>query len=470
MIWIRALAVLGSIGVVASLRISTRSWGRYRSRELDPRCKELFSKLQGLEQFDQCTTESGHRTRSAWEMAGFPQQVHTFETLERDFVVNNHCLSSKRDTTYLPAYTTHGVDIHVGIVVVDTRDSGLAPGHDMWQAYAAKHGYSYLHVKQVHRMLSFDQKMDADWHTIAEVKKLLKDPAYEHITHFMYTELDQWPVSPMAKLEPLFDQAGLVGPSPEKVMAIVSEYPCEMVNGGGRFNAGNFLFVRGHRIMELFDHWDKSRSFWTDADYGPLHPHWPARQGSLHNDVYPKFKEVITVLENGDPLGSPFGSLVAHLTTGPIEGIYAPSKARRLGAFMKHCVEKRVREDDKRPCSLYPEWVGGQCLTCRQSLQVNGKRFPYVGCCGETDSALPLEAFKVEAEQGLLQPDQETNLARYSPEKWANTVPTVVPAGDARSVQTSHSPQALQRKLPSTMTRQLDENFVVVCFNCDIKH
>lgn len=64
---------------------------------------------------------------------------------------------------------------------------------------------------------------------------ILADATFAHVDFFVYTELDQWMVRPMARLEPLFEAAGLAaaqepGPKPVPadlvVMAVFDEYPC----------------------------------------------------------------------------------------------------------------------------------------------------------------------------------------------------------------------------------------------------
>eukprot|EP00931_Biecheleriopsis_adriatica_P077012 TRINITY_DN50657_c0_g1_i1.p1 TRINITY_DN50657_c0_g1~~TRINITY_DN50657_c0_g1_i1.p1 ORF type:complete len:394 (-),score=32.95 TRINITY_DN50657_c0_g1_i1:29-1210(-) len=371
-----------SADIATALRVASQKTKTFPvSNSTVPRdqdCKQLATLLKETTDFDECMERSG------------------------DYVFNNHCSSIKSGVTIPPEYSTNGSNITIGIITVDDRARSVE-----WDAYASKHGYTYIHVRPPNN--GQRSNMEKDWTSTEKIEGILDDPHYQHISHFMYTELDQWPVHPMAKLEPVFAYAGLVGPARKKMMAVVGEYPCDDIRNGGRFNMGNFLFVRDHRMKDLLHDWKNSHAYHEGGDIM-----WPARQGAFSVEIYDKYKDAIFKFKNADPLGSPFGTLIGHVTGGDLAKTYNPHQARNKLHIMHKCVFRRLKHDDTRPCSYYPTWIGGTCLICRGSIQTKGQRFPYTGCCGEVDRALPMEAFQRLAESGLITPNKEVDLASFA--------------------------------------------------------
>jgi hypothetical protein len=254
----------------------------------------------------------------------------------------------------------------------------------------------------------------------------------------MYIELDQWPVQPHAKLEPTFKKAGLLDPDSNKKMGIVTEYPCDNIREGGHFNMGNYIFVRDKEVIAMFDDWYHSQVHNQHSikkfpynKYPKLvetkpkkrGPQWPARQGAFSQDshVYQKYQSIFYQFDNGNPFGSPFGTLVGHFTGGYLEETYDPGLARANFHSLINCVKRRLNnKTDTLPCSAYPKWVGGTCMMCRGSVNPNGnvlgfftgkgEDYHYTGCCGRVDSAIPLETFVSEVKRGLHRPGKKIDL------------------------------------------------------------
>ena len=99
------------------------------------------------------------------------------------------------------------VPLPLGLVAVDDRveahpDRPAHPGVDMWAAFAARHNYTWIpRVAEVPPNASrcADRIMLKDWQSTRHVLAVLKDPAYAHLSHLAYVELDQWPVRPRAR-------------------------------------------------------------------------------------------------------------------------------------------------------------------------------------------------------------------------------------------------------------------------------
>mmetsp|Transcript_102309 Transcript_102309/g.259855 ORF Transcript_102309/g.259855 Transcript_102309/m.259855 type:complete len:511 (+) Transcript_102309:48-1580(+) len=309
-------------------------------------------------------------------------------------VVNAFCRDAACDLLVQNSSTYQGSRHPIAIITVDTRKTN--PVHTMWQSYANEHGYTYLSIEIVGTSRTMDEVMLADSKVTGRVLEAMQHPAVRHIDLFMYTELDQWVVRPHALLEPVFEKSGLI--SGEKVVAVVEEYPCKNIRNGGNFNMGNFLFRRGQSTVDIFNTWMNSKAYKDDRGI----PHWPARQGAFSVDVYVQHKSQIAVMAGGCPLGSPFGAVISHLTGGTLDKIYDPGKARPLLPYMAACVVRRLQTHDPRPCSLYPPWVGGQCLWCHRSMhtQTSGGEamsFTYEACCGEDDSTMAVEILQEAA-------------------------------------------------------------------------
>merc|ERR1719359_806734 len=180
----------------------------------------------------------------------------------------------------------------------------------------------------------------ADWMSTSVILDLLQNPMYTHIHHFVYVETDQWPVQPFGKLEPIFEEAGLLGPGSKKVMAVIGEYPCDNVRDGGQFNMGTYLFVRHERMLNIFRKWFNSLAHNPhDVTTYPYNKHqlsvkaasptWPGRQGAFSDGlIFAENQDVIHRFASANPLGSPFGTMVAHLTGGFLEETYDPDLAR----------------------------------------------------------------------------------------------------------------------------------------------
>lgn len=360
-------------------------------------------------------------------------------TTERnaEYVINNYCLSIKPGLKRIQPQFEVAEKLNIGIITSDNRVDH--PADEVWSAYAKKHGYTYIKLIADE---NFTDPMDYDWSSLNHVKKMLHDPKWNHINHFMYTELDQWPVQPHAKLEAVFEEAGLLQADGTKKMAIIAEYPCDNIRGGGIFNMGNFLFVRDEKVEKLFDEWYASQvnnphdtNEWPYSTYGKnfarignvaRHPEWPARQGAFSQDdgIWAARKELFHRFEPGNPFGSPFGTLIAHFTGGYLEHTYDPDLARANFKAMVACVKRRLNDDnDRQPCSVYPRWAGGSCLKCKGSVKRDGTVLPsytgdegdfhYTTCCGGVDSAVPLETFAFEVKKGgIHKPGEKVDLVR----------------------------------------------------------
>ena len=123
-----------------------------------------------------------------------------------------------------------------------------------------------------------EKVMLQDWQSTRRVLDVLASPEYEHLTHFVYLELDQWPVQPHYRLEALFDVAGLIWQEGTplrsgKVMAVFDEFPCRDVRGGGLFNMGTYMLRRDPLVVSLLTAW-----FHSTAHGGMHGAKWPARQ------------------------------------------------------------------------------------------------------------------------------------------------------------------------------------------------
>ena len=295
---------------------------------------------------------------------------------------------------------------HIGVVVSDTRNRNLGGIHGaadlIWQAFADVHGYTYirLHLRKPPTKLK-EPKMWSDWRSSRQLLLALRSPAYRSLDLFMYTELDQWPVAPMARLEPLFRATGVLQDGQHKrnltrgiFMAVVEEYPCRDTRSGGSFNMGNFLFRRSPKMMALL-HALASSTY----NGGEAAPTWPARQGAFSDDprVYSSFKRHIRVLPSGCPLGSPYGLLVSHLTGGLVDRAFDPDRAKHVWLHViAPCVRAALlKRDSSSRCALYPPWAGGACTTCSQttefhSLEGTAHRISTRGCCGSLEGQIPL--------------------------------------------------------------------------------
>ena len=289
----------------------------------------------------------------------------------------------------------------VGIVTIDSRT--VHPTIEAWRAYAALHGYTYMHLISVASAEDVEHIADInmlfDWRTNLMLLNMLQNETYAHVDYFLYTELDQWITSPHTmKLEPLFQEHGLADNRNDFVA--VEEYPCRDVRGGGVFNMGTFLFRRGQGIVDLLTAWYQS------TQHGGEHnATWPARQGAFSHDplVYHAFKDRISIMPSACPLGSPYGIALGHVLGGSIVGAFDPERGRDVfQTLILPCVQDAIDSGADHTCSLHPPWSGGSCVMCEQTLSFarpdgTMHNITAKACCGEVDAAMQLQKFRETA-------------------------------------------------------------------------
>ena len=237
------------------------------------------------------------------------------------------------------------VGINIGLVVVDSRISSEHPAVAMWAAYAKAHQYTFVPiVPSIPSNASncANQIMLHDWQSTRHMLEILAAPRYAHLSHLVYLELDQWPVRPLAGLEPLFVSADMVRAESAKVMAVFEEYPCKDVRGGGLFNMGTYLLRRHARTTALLTAWLHS-----NMHGGMLAATWPARQGAFSHDptVYDAHAEAIATFASGCVAGSPYAPVIAHALGGRINHVFEPSmlRAEVAAGTMATCVRDVLR-------------------------------------------------------------------------------------------------------------------------------
>ena len=155
----------------------------------------------------------------------------------------------------------------------------------------------------------------------------------------------------MARLEPLFEIAHLTSDlDSAPVMAVVDEYPCRDIRGGGLFNAGTY-FVRRHPLVSsILTAWHQSEFYG-----GAGSPDWPARQGAFSHDphVYAAHSRRITAFPAGCVAGSPFAPLIGHALGGTINGVFDPNDARvEVEREVHQCVMGSLLDRQARTCAL----------------------------------------------------------------------------------------------------------------------
>lgn len=314
--------------------------------------------------------------------------------------VNAYCASAS--CTELTELMMHSkaddIDGTIGIITIDSRLDH--PAIDGWRMYAAHHGYVYLHMLSSatpeELAVVSDVNMLFDWHSTLSLSEVLRNEEYSHVDYFVYTELDQWMTRPtLMRLEPLFIAHGLAAKM--RFMAVLEEYPCRDVRGGGEFNMGTFLFRRSEEMEALL------RAWYTSHVHGGAHnASWPARQGAFSHDprVYDTFKDGIAVMPSACPLGSPYGLALGHVLGGYIVGTFNPDVGHDLFQHLVlPCVHDSLDSNIDRICALNPTWTGGTCLKCEQQMTIKRSdgtehNLTATQCCGETDSALPLTMFR----------------------------------------------------------------------------
>lgn len=311
--------------------------------------------------------------------------------------VNSYCAAAscsalaglmKTDTTRL--------DGSIAILVIDSRK--IHPALATWQAYCDLHKYEFIHsvVTATPEELAQvdDHNMLYDWRSTKQIMNVMNSPEYAHVNYFMYTELDQWIVTPYkTRLEPLIVAHGL--DTGDNIMAVVEEYPCRDVRGGGVFNMGTFLLRRSNGALDLLNAW-----YGSHMHGGEFHAAWPARQGAFSHDpsVYNAFRDSISVIPSACPLGSPYGLALAHVTGGDVIGAFIVDPGRDVfETLVLPCVKDALDAGVEHTCALHPPWAGGTCLTCKQKYQFvrNGTNYDFEAetCCGENDAALLTHKF-----------------------------------------------------------------------------
>lgn len=155
----------------------------------------------------------------------------------------------------------------------------------------------------------------------------------------------------MARLEPLFEASQLTSDSDSApVMAVVDEYPCRDVRGGGLFNAGNYFVRRHPHVSDILTAWHESEFHGGAGDAD-----WPARQGAFSHDpsVYVAHRRRIKAFPAGCVAGSPYAPLIGHALGGLIRGVYDPRTARQEAARSIHeCVMNSLQMRKPKLCAL----------------------------------------------------------------------------------------------------------------------
>ena len=120
----------------------------------------------------------------------------------------------------------------IGIVQYDD------PAMTMWRAFAKKHGHVHLLLSPTLRPYHGPAKyrmFAVDWWAFEALVVMLHDPTLTALTHFLYTEADQWPVQPLRPLQDLFGAAS-ESADQATAMVVAEELPCRDNRGGGLFN------------------------------------------------------------------------------------------------------------------------------------------------------------------------------------------------------------------------------------------
>mmetsp|Transcript_42950 Transcript_42950/g.138066 ORF Transcript_42950/g.138066 Transcript_42950/m.138066 type:complete len:507 (-) Transcript_42950:101-1621(-) len=303
-------------------------------------------------------------------MAPFVVNAFCREPVCDDFVQNSSAYAGKRHP-----------------IVILTCDTGSSdPAHAMWKRYAKEHAYTYLPLRVQATLVP----ARTDLQCISAILRALDDASVSHVDLFVYAGLDRWVVKPHAILEPLFERTGLL--EGEKVMAVVDKFPCKNFRPGGDFDMGNFLLRRSPAlldILKLLQMMLERNRFSTGI------------ANTFSVQVYPDKKSQIAVMESGCPLGSPFGAIVGQMSLS-LSSIFDAKAGRGLLPILRECMLRRFETGDARPCSLYPPWVGGQCLWCPRSMAVRSSggetvTLNYDTCCGEDDSTLAVEMLEEDA-------------------------------------------------------------------------
>ena len=312
--------------------------------------------------------------------------------------INAYCASATcSDLASLMQTDTTPLNGTIAIVTVDSRKDH--PTMEAWRAYAKLHGYEYIQVQATATEEDIKQVDDVhmlfDWRSTKNILDVLKDPQYAHVQYVMYTELDQWIVTPLkTRLEPLIVAHGL--DTGANVMAITEEYPCRDARGGGVFNVGTFLVSRSSETEALLTAW-----YGSNMHGGEHHSVWPARQGAFSHDpsVYNKFKDLISIIPSACPLGSPYGLALSHMTGGDIVGAFTADAGRDVfETLVLPCVQDALAAGVDHTCAMHPLWAGGTCLMCKQTYQIERNGTIYEAeaetCCGENDAALLTHKFR----------------------------------------------------------------------------
>ena len=256
-----------------------------------------------------------------------------------------------------------GARVSLGVIVVDTRDTH--PGLRLWHAYCFFHNYTLIRRRPrlpPRALLT----MAHDWDSTRIVLEVLRSPAYAALDYFLYTELDQWVVRPMARLEPTI----LHALAPPHLMAVGGEFPCRDVRRGGLFNMGTYFLRRGARVEQLLGAW-----FNSSAHGGPEKPSWPARQGAFSHDgsVYWAHRDIIYAFRSGCMSGSPFAPAIAHVLGGQVAGAFDTTRARlQFELSIVPCALEAIRRRSDVACALPPEEAGGVPLPRGMAVQVGG--------------------------------------------------------------------------------------------------
>ena len=285
-----------------------------------------------------------------------------------DYTAPLHPSCVERSCAGLVAEGVHwaGERLSLGIVLVDTRDEH--PGLVMWRAYCTRHGYTLIR-RRPSLPASPQRTMEHDWASTAAVLDVLTSDEFRAFEYFLYTEMDQWIVRPMARLEPLLLRAL----TPPNVFGVGGEFPCMGVRRGGLFNMGTYLLRRSETAERLLRAWMSST-----AHGGRDRPLWPARQGAFSHDgaVFWAHRHAIHRFPSGCAMGSPYAPLIAHALGGVVGGVFDPRMGRvQLEVAVLPCVIEGLRRGTDVSCALVPEEVGGLRME-DTSADADGTRHP----------------------------------------------------------------------------------------------
>lgn len=287
----------------------------------------------------------------------------------------------------------------VGIVTVDTRafSSPVHPGVKMWQAYAAAHGYVYISLHPGGDLNKASQE-EQDWIASTRLLEVMLSDQYEHIHHFMYTELDQWMTRPMLRLDDLFRGVGLhrcTGPIMAAVAVNTDDTSTPSTPSTPTIDTSTFIFRRSPKMRKLLLEWSNQTFGYPGGNESmPI-----SRQYAfMHNpSVYATYKDYMRVFPEL-PFGLPYSSMIQHATDESAAG-YDLDLARDFQlSVITPCVLSALMTSQDHTCSLHPPMTGGHCHKTDRQLSIrlpNGTDHVFTArqCASEQDAAMPVQKY-----------------------------------------------------------------------------